>query len=78
MKQYEEIKPLPALFRLFEVEKLRELEFDATEVPMLVPPIPWISTKEGGYLLRGSRFVRLIGKTFNVFYGSVVCHVCVY
>ncbi len=63
MKQFEEIRPLPALFRLFSADKHSELEFGAQDVPMIVPPVPWISTREGGNLLRKSKFVRIAGES---------------
>ncbi len=61
LHQFEEIKPLPALFRLFSSDHANHLEFDAVDLPMVVPPVPWTSVKSGGYLLRTSKLVRAIG-----------------
>lgn len=36
-----------------------DLEFDATEMPSLTPPLPWLSPSVGGYLLNQTDFVRL-------------------
>ena len=61
LNELEEIKPLPALVRLFSADKMAQLEFDARDVPMVVPPLPWTSSREGGYLLRDSKLLRQIG-----------------
>jgi len=54
----EEIKPHPALVKLFQAASLDELTFDATLVPMVCPPLPWTSIRTGGYLLSAAKIVR--------------------
>ena len=56
--QLEEMKALPILVKIFSMNKFDSLEFDATEMPMTVPPVPWTSPDHGGFLLRNSVFVR--------------------
>ncbi|QQP56671.1 DNA-directed RNA polymerase [Caligus rogercresseyi] len=56
--QVEEIKPHPILSKLFNYAKLSSLKFNTNELPMVVPPLPWISSSRGGYLLTNSDFVR--------------------
>ncbi|XP_070207362.1 DNA-directed RNA polymerase, mitochondrial-like [Littorina saxatilis] len=56
---FEEIKPHPVLVKLFRGAELDELTFEAGYLPMLVPPVPWISTTHGGYLLSAVRLVRI-------------------
>ena len=40
---------------LIEGAKEPEMTFDTTVLPMLVPPLPWNSSKYGGYLLAESK-----------------------
>ena len=54
----EEIKPHPVLVKLYQAASRDELTFDATLVPMLCPPIPWVSIRTGGYLLSAARVIR--------------------
>ncbi len=63
LRQFEEIKPHPELHRLFSAEKRSYLEFDSTAVPMVVPPLPWTSVKDGGFLIRDSQFLRATSKS---------------
>lgn len=53
-----EVKTHPALVRAFDIAQSRALRFEATELPMLVPPVPWISAHTGGYLLANLRLIR--------------------
>ncbi|CAL8101094.1 unnamed protein product [Orchesella dallaii] len=55
----EEIKPHPALVKLFQAASRDELTFDATLVPMVSPPLPWASIRTGGYLLTPAKIIRL-------------------
>lgn len=54
-----QIKIHPTVTHFFTHIPQKELEFDCTELPSLVPPLPWLSTSTGGYLLNQTDFVRL-------------------
>lgn len=54
-----QIKVHPTVAHFFSHIPQVELEFDCTELPCLVPPLPWLSTTTGGYLLTQTEFVRL-------------------
>ena len=54
----QEIKPHPSLQPLFGTVSLSELKFPPEELPMIVPPLPWVSDTTGGNLIRKSKFVR--------------------
>jgi DNA-directed RNA polymerase len=54
-----QIKVHPTVVHFFSHIPQIELEFDCTELPCLVPPLPWLSTTTGGYLLNQTDFVRL-------------------
>ena len=54
-----QIKVHPTVAHFFAHIPQVELEFDCTELPSLVPPLPWLSTSTGGYLLNQTDFVRL-------------------
>ncbi|CAB4055474.1 POLRMT [Lepeophtheirus salmonis] len=43
---------------LFNYAKLSSLKFNTNELPMIAPPLPWISSSRGGYLLTNSEFIR--------------------
>ena len=60
MYDVECLKALPALGKLFAVNKLFHLEFDSSALPMVVPPLPWFTLKDGGYLLTEENFVRAL------------------
>lgn len=55
----EEVKPHPLLAKLFRASQQQTLTFDSNLVPMLCPPQPWSSPKNGGYLLARSELIRL-------------------
>ena len=55
----EELKPHPVLSKLFEIHRSSDLTFYAKDVPMTTPPLPWQSTKRGGFYLRQPVFARL-------------------
>jgi DNA-directed RNA polymerase len=54
-----QIKIHPTVLHFFSHIPQIELEFDCTELPCLVSPLPWLSTTTGGYLLNQTDFVRL-------------------
>ena len=54
-----QIKVHPTVAHFFSNIPQVELEFDCTELPSLVPPLPWLSTSTGGYLFNQTDFVRL-------------------
>ena len=49
----------PRVSQIYENFKLEKLKFPIWSVPMIVPPLPWISTKRGGFLTRPYEFTRL-------------------
>ena len=49
----------PTVSHFFTHIPQNELEFNATELPCLTPPLPWLSPLVGGYLLNQTDFVRL-------------------
>ncbi|KAK3583385.1 hypothetical protein CHS0354_040349 [Potamilus streckersoni] len=55
----EQIKPHPHLVTL--VQNQGSLMFPTTHLPMLVPPLPWTSVHQGGYLLNRIDIIRIIG-----------------
>lgn len=57
-RELEEVKPHPVLTSLFAIGKLSELSFPVTELPMLVPPRPWVSDSSGGYLIHEVEMTR--------------------
>ncbi|CAL1300720.1 unnamed protein product [Larinioides sclopetarius] len=46
------------LCKLYRDAKLPYLEFDATVVPMLSPPKPWVKHDSGGFLITATPFIR--------------------
>ncbi|CAF0957151.1 unnamed protein product [Adineta ricciae] len=54
-----QIKVHPSVINFFSNIPQTELEFDCTELPCFVPPLPWLSCTTGGYLLNQTDFVRL-------------------
>lgn len=55
----EEVKPHPVLIKLFKGSQQETLTFEANQVPMLCPPQPWTSSRNGGYLIAKSDLIRL-------------------
>lgn len=55
----EEIKPHPILSRLYRASQPETLTFAASDIPMLCPPVPWTSIKNGGYLVAPCDVIRL-------------------
>ncbi|XP_077998837.1 DNA-directed RNA polymerase, mitochondrial-like [Glandiceps talaboti] len=58
VKQVGFLKPHPALVDLIKDAKEPVLWFDCEVLPMLSPPLPWVSTKRGGYLLAPTKIMR--------------------
>lgn len=56
-KNSEEVKPHPILAKLFCPQKFDKIRFLTNELPMLVPPVPWMSTTQGGFLLDNTRYI---------------------
>ena len=54
----EEVKPNPALFELFSASSLSDLTFPPEDLPMLVPPLPWVSSSTGGYIMKDSPLIK--------------------
>ncbi|CAL1532781.1 unnamed protein product [Lymnaea stagnalis] len=54
-----EIKLHPVVTKLFKVDTIESFSFDPSIVPMLVPPVPWISRNIGGLLLGSNALVRM-------------------
>ncbi|XP_060037415.1 DNA-directed RNA polymerase, mitochondrial [Erinaceus europaeus] len=57
------LKPHPAFVELLEVAAERTLTFDANQVPMRCPPLPWLSPHMGGYLLSTTKLMRSVETT---------------
>lgn len=55
----EEVKPHPVLAKLFRGSQQENLTFEVNLVPMLCPPQPWTTSRNGGYLLAKSDLIRL-------------------
>lgn len=55
----EELKPHPALFKLYNAANLNMLIFESGDLPMLVPPVPWSAPNVGGHLLNSAKLIRL-------------------
>lgn len=54
----EEVRPHPKFVELIRSAQTEQLKFGTDLVPMVCPPIPWTSTKHGGYLTIQSDFIR--------------------
>lgn len=55
----EEVKPHPILVKLYRGSQQETLTFEVNEVPMVCPPQPWTTSRNGGYLLAKSELIRL-------------------
>jgi len=55
----EELKPHPSLSAVFDFNSMVDLEFPAKDLPMLVPPLPWVSSKTGAYLVQDSNLIKV-------------------
>ncbi|XP_015177873.1 PREDICTED: DNA-directed RNA polymerase, mitochondrial [Polistes dominula] len=54
----EQVKPHPIICKLYKDAQSNILTFEATLIPSLCPPRPWISINSGGYALLKTNFVR--------------------
>lgn len=54
-----EIRPHPLLKKIFDEAKNDVITFNSYEVPMVCYPVPWLSSKHGGYLSVESELMRL-------------------
>ena len=55
---FEEIKSHPLFLELTRKVFSREVVFGTGDLPMLVPPMPWVSQHVGGYILCKSELIR--------------------
>ena len=54
----EELKPHPSLSGLFDISSLTVLKFPPSDLPMLSPPLPWVSYTTGGNIIKKNTLVR--------------------
>uniref|UniRef100_H3ATV4 DNA-directed RNA polymerase n=1 Tax=Latimeria chalumnae TaxID=7897 RepID=H3ATV4_LATCH len=59
-KQVGFIKPHPILTQLLSEAMETTLNFDSYVMPMLCPPVPWISPKFGAYILNPTKLMRCV------------------
>ncbi|KAK2167285.1 hypothetical protein LSH36_30g07019 [Paralvinella palmiformis] len=62
----EEVMPHPLLVRLHKMAELRELQFDVSDMPSIVPPMPWTSVHFGGNLLCTTKLVKNAPPQFDL------------
>ena len=55
----EELKPHPAIWRLYAVNNTVEFDFRSADLPMICPPLPWVSTTTGAYITLNSELVKI-------------------
>lgn len=58
VKLQEEIRCNVAFSKLFQEAQMDKIYFDPSMLPMLVPPVPWINPKRGGYLFTNVEIIR--------------------
>lgn len=68
MYKESQIKIHPLVSRLFDSNST--LLFEASLVPMTTPPVPWLSSDLGGYLLSKSSLIRLHYSFLEMFKGA--------
>ncbi|XP_023572671.1 DNA-directed RNA polymerase, mitochondrial [Octodon degus] len=54
------LRPHPAFIKLLENAAEPVLIFEATDMPMLCPPLPWTSSQAGGFLLSATKLIRSV------------------
>lgn len=57
-RDVEELKPHPSISAVYEPIAFVDLEFPAIDMPMLVPPLPWVSHNTGAYYIQESLLVK--------------------
>ena len=62
-QEVEEIKPYPSLWSLYDQIKKVELDFRPGDLPMVCPPLPWLSHTTGAYLALTTDLIKPIGIT---------------
>ncbi|XP_053210722.1 DNA-directed RNA polymerase, mitochondrial-like [Panonychus citri] len=58
---HEEIRVNKVFRTFYQSLGTQEIPFQTSLLPMLVPPTPWVSIQNGGYLLSESDFIRPVG-----------------
>ena len=58
IKLQEEIRSNVVFSKLFTEAQIDDIHFEASMLPMLVPPVPWTSPKRGGFLFTGVEIIR--------------------
>ncbi|XP_073910569.1 DNA-directed RNA polymerase, mitochondrial isoform X3 [Castor canadensis] len=59
------LKPHPAFTQLLAAAAETTLTFEATDVPMLCPPLPWTSPHAGAFLLSPTKLMRSVEGTMQ-------------
>lgn len=54
----DETKPHPSLTKLYSADNMVGLNFNAIELPMVCPPLPWTSTEFGSYFFNSIELIR--------------------
>jgi len=65
MRDVEECKPHPAIWKLYEVNNMVEFDFRALDLPMVCPPLPWVSHTTGAYISLNSELVKVTPKAVS-------------
>lgn len=55
----QELRANEVIKQIFDEAKVDTITFNTNEIPMVCYPLPWISTKHGGYVLTPSSLMRL-------------------
>ncbi|RWS16913.1 DNA-directed RNA polymerase-like protein [Dinothrombium tinctorium] len=58
LKTFEELRANIKFTKLYQLANLNVLFFNTNELPMYIPPIPWINHQRGGYLYAKTDFIR--------------------
>ncbi|KAK2507039.1 hypothetical protein MC885_017042 [Smutsia gigantea] len=59
------VKPHPAYVQLLEKAAENRLTFQAADVPMLCPPLPWTTPHSGAFLLSPTKLMRAVDGTMQ-------------
>ncbi|XP_005406090.1 PREDICTED: DNA-directed RNA polymerase, mitochondrial [Chinchilla lanigera] len=59
------LRPHPAFIQLLEDAAEPMLIFEAADMPMLCPPLPWTSSQAGGFLLSPTKLMRSVEGTLQ-------------